>query len=225
MLPAFPESETAGVRMEGLRMGTVRVLRPVFAGLALLLACGSLAAATEPTVAPTTTEDFIRALRPDTPPADGKPRTRGLALGTGAAAEPAAPPPAPASPAAAPAPAAAKPKAAPRISFQVEFAFNSAELTPKATGILDELGRALTSPELAAYRFQLTGHTDGVGNPDYNLALSKRRAASVRDYLTRSFGVSPGRLVAIGRGAQQLLDPANPASDANRRVEIVNLGS
>ena len=212
-------------------MGTVRVLRPAFAGLALLLALpmafGGMAAATEPTAAPTTTEDFIRALRPDTPPADGKPRTRGLALGTGSAAEPAAPPPASApAPASTAAPAAAaKPKAAPRISFQVEFAFNSAELTPKAAGILDELGRALTSPDLSAYRFQLTGHTDGVGNPDYNLALSKRRAASVRDYLTRSFGVSPGRLVAIGRGSQQLLDPANPASDANRRVEIVNLGS
>jgi outer membrane protein OmpA-like peptidoglycan-associated protein len=216
-------------------MGTVRVLRPAFAGLALLLAFGGVAAATEPTAAPTTTEDFIRALRPDTPPADEKPdekpRTRGLALGTGSAAEPAAPPPASApAPASTAAPAAApttaaKPKAAPRISFQVEFAFNSAELTPKAAGILDELGRALTSPELAAYRFQLTGHTDGVGNADYNLALSKRRAASVRDYLTRSFGVSPNRLVAIGRGSQQLLDPANPASDANRRVEIVNLGS
>ncbi|WP_255542599.1 OmpA family protein [Azospirillum sp. INR13] len=214
-------------------MGTVGVLRPAFAGLALLLALpmalGGVAAATEPTSAPTTTEDFIRALRPDAPAADGKPdgkpRTRGLALSTGSAAEPAAPPPAPApAPAAAPA-AAAKPKAAPRISFQVEFAFNSAELTPKAAGILDELGRALTSPDLAAYRFQLTGHTDGVGNPDYNLALSKRRAASVRDYLTRSFGVSSNRLVAIGRGSQQLLDPANPASDANRRVEIVNLGS
>ncbi len=201
-------------------MATVRGLRPVFAGLALFLAFGGVAAATEPTAAPTTTEDFIRALRPDTPPSDEKPRTRGLALGTGGAAEPAAPP----SPSA-PAPTAAKPKAAPRISFQVEFAFNSAELTPKAAGILDELGRALTSPDLAAYRFQLTGHTDGVGNPDYNLSLSKRRAASVRDYLTRSFGVSPGRLVAIGRGSQQLLDPANPASDANRRVEIVNLGS
>ncbi len=212
-------------------MATVRGLRPVFAGLALFLAFGGVAAATEPTAAPTTTEDFIRALRPDVPPVDEKPnekpRTRGLALGTGGAAEPAAPPPATApAPASTAAPAAAaKPKAAPRISFQVEFAFNSAELTPKAAGILDELGRALTSPDLAAYRFQLTGHTDGVGNPDYNLALSKRRAASVRDYLTRSFGVSPGRLVAIGRGSQQLLDPANPASDANRRVEIVNLGS
>lgn len=212
-------------------MGTVRVLRPVFAGLALLMASGGIAMATEPTAAPTTTEDFIRALRPETPAAgekpaenpDEKPRTRGLSLGTGSTAEPVAPPPASAStPAAA---TTAKPKTAPRISFQVEFAFNSAELTPKATGILDELGRALTSPDLAAYRFQLTGHTDGVGNPDYNLALSKRRAASVRDYLTRSFGVSPNRLVAIGRGSQQLLDPANPASDANRRVEIVNLGS
>ena len=224
MAPALPESEIGDVRM-----GMVRGLRPVSAGLALFLAFGGVAAANEPTAAPTTTEDFIRALRPDTPTADEKPeekpRTRGLALGTGSAAEPAAPPPASAlAPAAAPA-AAAKPKAAPRISFQVEFAFNSAELTPKAAGILDELGRALTSPDLAAYRFQLTGHTDGVGNPDYNLALSKRRAASVRDYLTRSFGVSPGRLVAIGRGSQQLLDPANPASDANRRVEIVNLGS
>lgn len=211
-------------------MGTVRVLRPVFAGLALLMASGGIALATEPTAAPTTTEDFIRALRPDTPtatemPAE-KPRTRGLSLGTGSATEPAPPPPASTSaPAATTTTAAAKPKTAPRISFQVEFAFNSAELTPKAAGILDELGRALTSPDLAAYRFQLTGHTDGVGNPDYNLALSKRRAASVRDYLTRSFGLSPGRLVAIGRGSQQLLDPANPASDANRRVEIVNLGS
>ncbi len=201
-------------------MDAVGMLRPVLAGLGLLLSVSGSALATDPAAAPTTSEDFIRALKPDRPQGDEKPRTRGLALGTGDTT--AAPAPAPAPSHGTPAP---QPKAAPRISFQVEFAFNSAELTPKATGILNELGRALTSPDLAAYRFQLTGHTDGVGNPDYNLALSKRRAASVRDYLTRTFGVSSGRLVAIGRGSQQLLDPANPASDVNRRVEIVNLGS
>lgn len=201
-------------------MDAVGMLRPVLAGLGLLLSVSGSALATDPAAAPTTSEDFIRALKPDRPQGDEKPRTRGLALGTGDTT--AAPAPAPAPGHGTPAP---QPKAAPRISFQVEFAFNSAELTPKATGILNELGRALTSPDLAAYRFQLTGHTDGVGNPDYNLALSKRRAASVRDYLTRTFGVSSGRLVAIGRGSQQLLDPANPASDVNRRVEIVNLGS
>lgn len=199
-------------------MDAVGIMRPALAGLGLLLALGGSALATDPAAAPTTSEDFIRALRPERPQGGEVPRTRGLALGTGDATAAPAPAPAYGSP-------APQPKAAPRISFQVEFAFNSAELTPKATGILNELGRALTSPELAAYRFQLTGHTDGVGNPDYNLALSKRRAASVRDYLTRSFGVPSGRLVAIGRGSQQLLDPANPASDVNRRVEIVNLGS
>nr|WP_295827370.1 OmpA family protein [uncultured Azospirillum sp.] len=201
-------------------MDAVGMLRPVLAGLGLLLSVSGSALATDPAAAPTTSEDFIRALKPDRSQGDEKPRTRGLALGTGDTT--AAPAPAPAPSHGTPAP---QPKAAPRISFQVEFAFNSAELTPKATGILNELGRALTSPDLAAYRFQLTGHTDGVGKPDYNLALSKRRAASVRDYLTRTFGVSSGRLVAIGRGSQQLLDPANPASDVNRRVEIVNLGS
>lgn len=216
------------------------MLRPALAGLGLLLVMGGAAWATDPASAPTTSEDFIKALTP-------VPKTRGLALGTGdtapapaASAVPGAVPaaapgsaPVPATPASKAATskvatfkaAATQPKEAPRISFQVEFAFNSAELTPTATGILNELGRALTSPDLAAYRFQLTGHTDGVGNPDYNLALSKRRAAAVRDYLTRTFGVSSGRLVAIGRGSQQLLDPANPASDVNRRVEIVNLGS
>ncbi|MBK1839060.1 OmpA family protein [Azospirillum sp. YIM B02556] len=223
-----------------MRIGTVRALRPALAGMGLLLALGGAAWAADPTGAPTTSEDFIKALKPqaqpDAPASDEKPRTRGLALGTGDATAPAAPPAAAAQssapPAAASPPAAAaqakvapQPKAAPRISFQVEFAFNSAQLSPKATGILNELGRALTSPDLSAYRFQLTGHTDAVGSADYNLALSKRRAASVRDYLTKTFGVSPGRLMARGLGSQQLLDPANPASDANRRVEIVNLGS
>ncbi|CAO3431210.1 OmpA family protein [Azospirillum endophyticum] len=216
-----------------MRIGTVRALRPALAGMGLLLALGSAAWAADPTGAPTTSEDFIKALKPeaqpDAPASDRKPRTRGLALGTGDAAAPAqtsAPPAAASQPAAAAqAKAAPQPKAAPRISFQVEFAFNSADLTPKATGILNELGRALTSPDLSAYRFQLTGHTDGVGSADYNLALSKRRAASVRDYLTKTFNVAPGRLMARGLGSQQLLDPANPASDANRRVEIVNLGS
>ncbi|ALG72360.1 hypothetical protein VY88_31940 [Azospirillum thiophilum] len=204
-----------------MKSGTVRVLRPALAGLCLVLALGGAGWAADPAAAPTTSEDFIKALKmaapdapPDAPLIGQKPKTRGLALGTADTAAPAAP-----------AAAATRPKAAPRISFQVEFAFNSADLTPKASGILNELGRALTSPELSAYSFQLTGHTDGVGGADYNLALSKRRAAAVRDYLTRTFAVAPDRLKSRGLGSQQLLDPANPASDVNRRVEIVNLGS
>lgn len=192
------------------------------AGLCLLIAAGNAAWATDSSApTPTTASDFIRALTPQAPNTGERIRTRGLALGTGDSAAPPAP-----APASAPAPTVkAQPKPAPQISFQVEFEFNSATLSPQATAILNELGRALVSPELQGYRFQLTGHTDGVGSPKYNLDLSSRRAKSVKDYLSKTFAVAPVRLRAVGRGAQQLLDPANPASEVNRRVEIVNLGS
>jgi len=130
-------------------------------------------------------------------------------------------------PAVQPVPAAPKsqPQSQPKAAFQVTFAFNSDVLSPEATTILDELGRALVSNQLQGFKFRLVGHTDGVGSPSYNLDLSKRRARSVQDYLVRTFQLPPGRLTATGRGSEQLLDRANPANDANRRVEIINLGS
>lgn len=174
------------------------------------LALGSVAAvAADAPPAATTADEFIRGLTAPAPAAGV--RTRGIALGTGAA--PAAP--------AAPAAAATRP----RVRFQVEFAFNSAELSPKATQILDELGRALSSPDLSPFRFQLSGHTDATGRDDYNVDLSKRRAQAVRDYLVQKFSISGARLDTIGLGSQMLLDPANPRSGVNRRVEITNLGS
>ena len=83
---------------------------------------------------------------------------------------------------------------------------------------------AMNSPQLAAYRFRLEGHTDVTGRPDYNLALSQKRAESVRAYLIEKFSVAAVRLEAVGRGETELLDPADPASPVNRRVKIVNLG-
>lgn len=178
------------------------------------LALGSVAAvAADAPPAATTADEFIRGL---TGPGAGV-RTRGLGLSTGTAPAAAA---APAATAAATAPAAR-----PRVRFQVEFAFNSAELTPTATRILDELGRALSSPDLSPFRFQLSGHTDATGRADYNVDLSRRRAQSVRDYLVKNFPIPAARLDTIGLGSQMLLDTANPASGVNRRVEITNLGS
>lgn len=179
------------------------------------LALGSVAAvAADAPPAATTADEFIRGLTAPPPAPGAGVRTRGIALGTGAA--PAAP--------AATAPSAA-PATRPRVRFQVEFAFNSAELSPKATQILDELGRALSSPDLSPFRFQLSGHTDATGRDDYNVDLSKRRAQAVRDYLVQKFSISGARLDTIGLGSQMLLDPANPRSGVNRRVEITNLGS
>jgi OOP family OmpA-OmpF porin len=107
--------------------------------------------------------------------------------------------------------------------LKIMFEFNSAELTPEARLRLDELGRALVSDELQRFRFRIAGYTDAVGGDSFNRSLSARRARSVVEYLTRSYGISTARLEALGLGESQLADPSNPESAVNRRVEIRTL--
>jgi len=116
---------------------------------------------------------------------------------------------------------------APSASITVMFATGSATLTPEAERALAPLGRALSSQDLAGYRFRIEGHTDTVGSAATNQALSERRAAAVRDYLIARFGVSPSRLEAVGLGETQLLVPTPPQTPnmRNRRVQVVNIGS
>ena len=124
-------------------------------------------------------------------------------------------------------PSAAPAQAAPTVNLTVNFASGSAELTPDAVRTLDELGRALASKDLAAYRFRIEGHTDTVGSSNYNHALSERRAEAVVDYVTKKYGVDPSRLQAIGRGEDGLLVPTPPQTPEprNRRVQVTNLGA
>ena len=115
----------------------------------------------------------------------------------------------------------------PSVDLTVDFASGSAELTPQTRETLDELGAAVNARELANRRFRIEGHTDTVGDPAYNKALSRRRAEAVRDYLTRRFGVRPARLEAVGVGEAGPLEPTPPRTPdpRNRRVEVVSLGS
>ena len=70
------------------------------------------------------------------------------------------------------------------------------------------------------FAIAIIGHTDGLGDDDYNLALSQRRAEAVKSYLVSTYNVDPSRLVTVGRGESELLDAANPESPINRRVEF-----
>ncbi len=117
--------------------------------------------------------------------------------------------------------------AGPSVNLTVNFANGSAELTPDAIRTLDELGRALASKDLSAYRFRIEGHTDTVGSREYNQALSERRAAAVVDYVARKYGVDPARLQAVGMGEEGLLVQTAPqtAEPRNRRVQVINLGA
>jgi OOP family OmpA-OmpF porin len=126
-----------------------------------------------------------------------------------------------------PAPASTATDAVPSVNLTVDFATNSAVLTPSAVRTLSELGRALSSPALAPYRFRIEGHTDTVGAPDANKALSERRAQAVVAFLTDRFHLDGNRLQAVGLGQDGLLvqTPPQTPEARNRRVQIVNLGA
>jgi OOP family OmpA-OmpF porin len=144
---------------------------------------------------------------------------------TGSAPQASTPRPAASSRTASTAPAAAT--EAPSVSLSVQFATGSADLTPQARDTLDQLGKALSSSDLAQYRFRIEGHTDTVGSADYNKALSQQRADAVAAYLESKFGVKSDRLQAVGMGEQGLVvhTPPNTPNDKNRRVAVVNLGA
>lgn len=162
-----------------------------------------------------------------------QPQTRGIRM-------PAEPPAAGSVAGSAVAPSATRPAAAPprrvatttappgvgAASLSIRFATGSAALTPEAARSLDGLGRALSSPQLAPFRFRIEGHTDTVGDAELNRSLSERRAATVQAYLATRHGVDAGRLEAVGLGESQLLMPTadDTAEPHNRRVQIVNLG-
>ena len=117
--------------------------------------------------------------------------------------------------------------AAPSANLTVNFASGSTDLTPQAIRQLDELGRALSSAQLADYNFRIEGHTDTVGTPESNRALSERRAQAVVAYISSKYGIAATRLEAVGMGEGNLAVPtgAQVAEPRNRRVQIINLGA
>lgn len=169
---------------------------PVIVGLALTFSqVPALHADTAQLGANATSGDFVNALK--------RPKTRGIVVHN---ANPAAE------------------SEAPSVAVDIKFEINSATLTEEAKETIKQLALAIKSDDLAADRFRLDGHTDTTGAPGYNMRLSKRRAAAVREYLIRAFSIKGARLEAVGHGQTMLLDPANPTSAVNRRVQIVNLG-
>jgi len=111
----------------------------------------------------------------------------------------------------------------PTVSFNIEFAFGSAELKPSAEPQLYEIGAALSRPDLRDLQFVVIGHTDDVGDDDSNLELSARRATAVFSFLTNELRIEPERLYVQGRGEREPLDASQPDAAMNRRVEIVSM--
>jgi outer membrane protein OmpA-like peptidoglycan-associated protein len=113
----------------------------------------------------------------------------------------------------------------PAIDLEVNFDFDSAEITPEVEGQLRELGKALSDPTLKGARISINGHTDAKGGDAFNKRLSERRAQSIKTYLVDSFGLMASNLRAVGYGKSRLKNTSDPFAAENRRVEIVNTAS
>ncbi len=111
----------------------------------------------------------------------------------------------------------------PKIDLAILFEYNSDLIGPKAVPAVNALGEALTKPGLKGSVFVLNGHTDAAGSAEYNLALSHRRAQSVRRYLIETYKIAPDTLLVAGFGKERLKVP-DPLAAENRRVEVVNAG-
>ncbi|MEP9377016.1 OmpA family protein [Aquabacter sp. CN5-332] len=112
----------------------------------------------------------------------------------------------------------------PQINVQIQFRLNSAIIDPSSYGTLGSIADALHNPVLHGYKFIVTGNTDVTGTRAINLKLSQARADAVVNALETTFNVSPNRLEAVGLGEEVLLDPKNPTSAINRRVQIFTVG-
>jgi outer membrane protein OmpA-like peptidoglycan-associated protein len=113
----------------------------------------------------------------------------------------------------------------PNIDLEINFDYNSADISNKSLSSVQALGRALTNPDLMGSTFIVAGYTDAVGSEAYNQDLSERRADSIKRYLTDKFGIAGTDLVTVGYGKTKLKDPSHPTAEVNRRVQVVNMAN
>ena len=111
----------------------------------------------------------------------------------------------------------------PKIDLEINFDYNSANISAKSLPSVQALGRALSNPDLKGSTFIVAGHTDAAGGDAYNQDLSERRADSIKRYLVDKFHIAGTDLVTVGYGKTKLKDPANPLADINRRVQVANM--
>ncbi len=113
------------------------------------------------------------------------------------------------------------PQSSPKIDLEINFDYNSADISAKSLPSVQALGRALTNNDLKGSTFVVAGHTDAAGGETYNQDLSERRADAIKRYLVDKYGINGTDLVTVGYGKSKLKDPSQPMAEVNRRVQVV----
>ncbi|MBV5313074.1 MAG: OmpA family protein [Prolixibacteraceae bacterium] len=109
------------------------------------------------------------------------------------------------------------------VTYGIYFDVNKDIVKPESYGTLKDIATILN--EVPNVKVKIFGHTDSDGDDAKNMDLSKRRAASVKAELVKSFGVKADQLETDGLGETKPVAPNDtPVNKAlNRRVEFIKL--
>ncbi len=108
------------------------------------------------------------------------------------------------------------------VTNGIRFETGKADILPESMGVINKIYEMMKEhPDI---KLSVEGHTDNVGDADYNLKLSGERAAAVKNKLV-SMGIASDRLVTKGWGESNPIDSNDtPEGRANnRRVEFVKI--
>jgi outer membrane protein OmpA-like peptidoglycan-associated protein len=109
----------------------------------------------------------------------------------------------------------------------LNFEFGSASISDTEVQKLEGVASAMEKllEKNPAETFLIEGHTDAVGKPEANLALSDRRAEAVAEALTNAFSIPPENLTTQGYGEEYLKVNTSEPDRQNRRVAIRRITS
>jgi outer membrane protein OmpA-like peptidoglycan-associated protein len=111
----------------------------------------------------------------------------------------------------------------PNIDLDIQFDYNSDQISSASMPAVRSLGEALSNPNLKGSTFVVAGHTDAVGGEAFNQGLSERRADTIKRFLAEKYGITGSELVTVGYGKSRPKDPNAPMDPVNRRVQVVNM--
>ena len=102
------------------------------------------------------------------------------------------------------------------------FDFNKSDIKPENGKEIVRLAKQLNKYDLQ--KLKIVGHTDDIGNPEYNQKLSEERAQSVAGIFLKE-GFKQTNLNVIGRGSNQpfVTSTSDENRASNRRVAIISI--
>lgn len=108
-----------------------------------------------------------------------------------------------------------------RVSFSADslFDFGKETVRPAGKQALDSFAADLRGTQFDV--ITVTGYTDRIGSPEYNLKLSQRRAEAVKSYLVDKAGIPADKVIARGADGSDPVTKPDDCKGRGRSPELI----